>query len=203
MITLDTTRWPDRYNEALAAELRDRYAEAQMACPIDPADLRTQITTDKRAAARHLALLTGEQLLLQAVHFAAYLNERHDLRGADAFTHEEILANFQRAIADLVEQVADAVGITVAQARGVIEHLVSTGDDAAAAVGAPSGDPFDDDPGLFRVAVFGETAVVEEPWFWTRDASGQFVELRGAAAVAARRRADALRAWGDRLLVEV
>lgn len=62
--------------------------------PLDCSDLAETLRTDNAAAVRLLMTLTPIQLTLQALAYAAYLNQLHEL----ALDMDDILADWQRDV---------------------------------------------------------------------------------------------------------
>src|SRR5690242_17781082 len=65
----------ERYKEWLVEDARQRVADALMSPALDCADLAEQLRTNADAAYAELARLDLVQLTLQAVCYAAYVNE--------------------------------------------------------------------------------------------------------------------------------
>jgi len=83
----------ERYKEWLIEDARQRVADALMSPALDCADLAAQMRTNANAAYAELARLDLVQLTLQAVCYAAYMNE---LLGLD-MSGEDVLACWRAA----------------------------------------------------------------------------------------------------------
>lgn len=68
---------------------------------IDVIDLAAWFRVDKLAAAEALAALDAQKLLVQAIAYTTWLNERYSfsIDDVEAFRTEDVLANFERGIA--------------------------------------------------------------------------------------------------------